>query len=457
MSVSYNANNQQVGGSYDANGNTSSANGSAIGYTVENKMNSQVSNTWPFGESLYGYDPWGKRVMKETNPDPQGLEGENNPLWEFYFYSITGQRLATMDCNNPNGNPIPSCWVVGENVYFKQKTLVSNGVYVVTDRLGSVRGNTQGESMAYYPYGEERTSTVNGRDKFATYFRDGVGQDYADQRYYGSGTGRFWSADQGGIRTANPASWNRYAYVQGDPVNFADPRGAYLVDAGGGLFLDCGYGADSIYDGTCTGTDGGWGGDGGGGCGSSMGSGFMEAPDPNPCPVNYDGPPAPPPSVSLREISACTEAHGKQTGNFTLDITYQVMVNGAAVTSNLQLFNLGIYFVSEKLTNPTGDMGTSGAAWCLGMASAMCPYSGDVGLLSYGVFVDELSGQGTLTQSFYQNGTGSPLNVAFGPLSFVGPLQSYTMLNNTYNSRGRPYSVTVAGGAFSSVGAPPCK
>ena len=90
MSVSYNANNQQVGGSYDANGNTSSANGSAIGYTVENKMNSQVANTWPFGESLYGYDPWGKRVMKETNPDPQGLEGENNPLWEFYFYSIHG-------------------------------------------------------------------------------------------------------------------------------------------------------------------------------------------------------------------------------------------------------------------------------------------------------------------------------------------------------------------------------
>jgi hypothetical protein len=182
-------------------------------------------------------------------------------------------------------------------------------------------------------------------------------------------------------------------------------------------------------------------------------------PDPD-CPTGGGGGPsgpAPaPPTVSLREISACTEAVGKQTGNFTLDITYQVMVNASAVTSATQLYNLGINFISEQLTNPTGTMGTSGANWCLGMASASCPSPGQVGLLTDGT-LDELSGQGTLTQSFYMNGTGSPLQVAFGPLSSVGPLQSYTILNNTYNSRGKPPSVTVAGGAFSSVGAPPCQ
>jgi hypothetical protein len=40
-----------------------------------------------------------------------------------------------------------------------------------------------------------------------------------------------------------------------------------LVYAGGGLILDCGDDASSIYDGSCTGTDGGWGGGGGGGGG----------------------------------------------------------------------------------------------------------------------------------------------------------------------------------------------
>jgi RHS repeat-associated protein len=126
---------------------------------------------------------------------------------------------------------LPLCFISGQNVYFGKKLLVSNGVNVVTDWLGSVRANTQGESMAYYPYGEERTSTVDGREKFGTYFRDMVGQDYADQRYCGSGTGRFWTADPGGIGTASPtrpSSWNRYAYVEGDPVNSTDRRGLYM-------------------------------------------------------------------------------------------------------------------------------------------------------------------------------------------------------------------------------------
>jgi RHS repeat-associated protein len=99
---------------------------------------------------------------------------------------------------------------------------------VATDRLGSVRANSQGERFAYYPYGEERSSTVDGREKFGTYFRDGVGQDYADQRYYNSGMGRFWSPDPLGLNSAdptNPISWNRYLYVNGEPVNTSDREG----------------------------------------------------------------------------------------------------------------------------------------------------------------------------------------------------------------------------------------
>jgi RHS repeat-associated protein len=100
---------------------------------------------------------------------------------------------------------------------------------VVTDRLGSVRYSGAG-SYSYFPYGEERTVTSDDTEKFGTYLRDGPGQDYAQQRYYNNGTGRFWSVDPGGIKTAvpsNPASLNRYAYVHGDPVNHTDRRGLY--------------------------------------------------------------------------------------------------------------------------------------------------------------------------------------------------------------------------------------
>jgi RHS repeat-associated protein len=102
------------------------------------------------------------------------------------------------------------------------------------DRLGSDVRGTQ-----YFPYGAEATGTASDRDKFATYYRDtATGLDYADQRYYSSTIGRFLSPDpyvaSGG--PANPASWNRYAYVGGDPINSRDPSGLYAEEGEDGPF-----------------------------------------------------------------------------------------------------------------------------------------------------------------------------------------------------------------------------
>jgi hypothetical protein len=142
---------------------------------------------------------------------------------------------------------------------------------------------------------------------------------------------------------------------------------------------------------------------------------------------------------------------------------YQLMVNGTAITGgNSQMTSLGICDISENLTNETGGMfGTTPGAWRQSQTAGACPAPGGLGeLSSNGTFTDYLSGQGTLTQSFYPNGTGAALGVVFPPSAgFVGPLQSYTTLNNTYNSRpprGRLPSITVAGGALTSVGLPKC-
>ena len=83
----------------------------------------------------------------------------------------------------------------------------------------------------YFPYGQERPSaTTDGKEKFATYFRDSeTGLDYADQRYHQPGMGRFMTPDpyaaSGG--PSDPGSWNRYAYTRGDPVNRIDPGGQF--------------------------------------------------------------------------------------------------------------------------------------------------------------------------------------------------------------------------------------
>ena len=102
------------------------------------------------------------------------------------------------------------------------------------DRLGSIG--------KFYPYGQERPSaTTNGTEKFTGYLRDAeTGLDYADQRYEQPGVGRFLTADpsQGSVDLMNPQTWNAYAYVNGDPINLADPSGLVAcgdlpVDTGG--------------------------------------------------------------------------------------------------------------------------------------------------------------------------------------------------------------------------------
>ncbi len=132
--------------------------------------------------------------------------------------------------------------------------MIFAGGTVFADRVGSVRLRVYAanaptvtwERHGYYPYGEEKTATAGNRAKFGTYTRDAAtGLDYADQRYYGSGVGRFLTSDpyeaRSGLPTepSEPQSWNRFAYVEGDPVNYNDPQGLNLqfldvADGGGG-------------------------------------------------------------------------------------------------------------------------------------------------------------------------------------------------------------------------------
>jgi RHS repeat-associated protein len=73
----------------------------------------------------------------------------------------------------------------------------------------------------------DRVAPTTRRHEIRHLPTDSVGQDYADQRYYSVGWGRFYMADpyvaSGGA--SNPASWNRMTYVESDPVNRIDSRG----------------------------------------------------------------------------------------------------------------------------------------------------------------------------------------------------------------------------------------
>jgi RHS repeat-associated protein len=184
------ATNRLIGVPYDGNGNNVTAIGPccSTSYDVEDRMISQsTSSSWI-------YDPSNKRVGQQTTY-----------TWTLYFYDIFGKQIATVagDVNYPNTSTTGTT-----NVYFGSRLVQANGVTVVTDRLGSVRANSNGERFTYLPYGTEQTPTADGRVKFGTYLRDSTSppQDYADQRYYNPWYGRFNSPDRMGAKATNPGS-----------------------------------------------------------------------------------------------------------------------------------------------------------------------------------------------------------------------------------------------------------
>ena len=185
----------------------SDANGNSIYegvYDFENRMTRRYS----YGDFQF-YAPDNKRIMRMS------ADGTNKKL----FFYVGNERLATCSLLQ-RYNQFPP-YQLQDVVDCTDELWFAGRRVGVVDRLGS------DISTRMLPYGEEIGTTASDKVKFATYYRDEGGLDYADQRWYHSASGRFTTADpymaSGG--PADPGSWNRYAYVGGDPVNFGDPRG----------------------------------------------------------------------------------------------------------------------------------------------------------------------------------------------------------------------------------------
>ena len=97
------------------------------------------------------------------------------------------------------------------------------------------------------PWGADTNRSSNAAfqpKKFTSYERDANGTDEAMFRRYNRWQSRFDQPDpsDSSYDLTNPQSLNRYAYVQGDPVNFIDPSGR-MGEATGGycspMFSSC--------------------------------------------------------------------------------------------------------------------------------------------------------------------------------------------------------------------------
>jgi RHS repeat-associated protein len=152
------------------------------------------------------------------------------PGWPISYIYSGGSIISQYNNGAPASQPFYDIIYAGStmlvtvfpsdgSMYYSHADHLSNRV--VTDGNGnttSVRG--------HYPFGELWYETGSSPWKFTTYFRDAeTGLDYALARYYDSASARFCSADPLGGSPADPQSWNRYSYVENDPVNLTDPSG----------------------------------------------------------------------------------------------------------------------------------------------------------------------------------------------------------------------------------------
>jgi RHS repeat-associated protein len=103
--------------------------------------------------------------------------------------------------------------------------------YLHTDHLGSASLATDAtggvaSEMRYYPYGQTRSGTMDTDRRYTGQrWEAGIGLYDYNARYYDPALGRFVQADTIVPSPANPQSYNRYTYVENNPLKYIDPYG----------------------------------------------------------------------------------------------------------------------------------------------------------------------------------------------------------------------------------------
>lgn len=197
---------------YDAAGNVTNDGVHTYQYDAANR----IVNVDGGGTAQYDYDQNNRRYKKTVG----GMV--THYVWE-------GSQVVSE--HNASGT------LLAEYVYSSRRMIAKSagGVmqYHLADRLSERltldgSGNVIGR-MAHLPFGEDFAESGSlEKHHLTSYERDTEsGLDYAISRSHSSSVGRFQQADpyKPSGYMVDPQSWNRYAYVGNDPINFIDLKG----------------------------------------------------------------------------------------------------------------------------------------------------------------------------------------------------------------------------------------
>ena len=219
---------------YDVANRLTSVNGTAYTWDANGNLLSDGTNTYTYDHAnrLVGLTQGSDVYSYAYNGQGDRYQQTLNGVTTTYQLDLAGgltQVLAGGD----------TTYLYGVN-RIAQVSPTQTG-YFLPDVLGSVRQIADGNApvnivlaQSYTPYGEVLESYGMGASEYAF-----TGEMYDPQtglvnlraRYYAPSDGRFMSRDTWKGDYSNPHSLNKWAYVEGNPINRIDPRGNYAEPA----------------------------------------------------------------------------------------------------------------------------------------------------------------------------------------------------------------------------------
>jgi RHS repeat-associated protein len=213
---------------------TNPGNGSAMQYDAAGNMTFD-------GAQSFTYDATGAQVQAPSYGKWQGHDGDGlrvkdvqggNTIYYLRSTALGGKVVAEI---NQNGTWLRGYAYSGEQLVAIQ----SGGNYFVhqdpiakSQRITNSSG-TVVEAIELDPFGGETNRSTNQyiqSHRYTSWERDWTGDESMFRRYHGWWS-RFAHPDpyDGSYDVIDPQSFNRYSYVQNDPVNFEDPTGLYTA------------------------------------------------------------------------------------------------------------------------------------------------------------------------------------------------------------------------------------
>jgi RHS repeat-associated protein len=221
--------------------------------------------------NTYTWDVYGRMSTVNTGSatvtaiyDALGRMVENNAGGSYteFIYGPTGVKLAQV-----NGSTLIKAFVAlpgGAKAIYNSTGLAyyRHSDWLGSSRLTSTASRAMYSSTAYAPFGEQYANNGTTDASFTGQDQDTVGSLYDfPARRQSPSQGRWISPDplgRGAVTLANPQSWNRYAYVNNNPLQIVDPNGTTNV-----MPIPC----DALQSGCQNGPPGTAGGGGSGGVG----------------------------------------------------------------------------------------------------------------------------------------------------------------------------------------------